>query len=64
MGAANIKLGFMLLMFMFIRFYENIHFDTAFNVFLSERIYSGYLNPVSGLGNLILYFDTILNFNL
>ena len=64
MGAANIKLGFMLLMFMFINFYKQIHFNPGFNEALSHKMYSGYLDPFSGVGNMILYFDTIFNFNL
>ena len=49
MGAANYRLGFIMLMLMFINFYHHLHFDLGFNVNLSNRVYSEFMNPVYGL---------------
>ena len=61
--SANIKLGFILLMFMSIRFYKHLstfHIDSQF----LGSMYSGYQDPFYGLGNMILNYDAILkNFN-
>ena len=62
LGAANIKFGFMLMMFISFHSYYNMHFNPEFYIPLSQKIYGGYRDLFSGLGDMIFYFDT--NFNL
>ena len=63
MGAANYRFGLPLLVFLNINFYWNVHFNPAFYIPLSNQLYSGYKDPVYGLGNMILNYGNILNFN-
>jgi len=62
LATENYKLGFILLMFIFILWYSQFHFNTPLNKALSERVYSEFMNPVYGLGRMILNYDTLLNF--
>jgi hypothetical protein len=58
----NLRLGIILLTSLFCYDIYNINYSTELVKTLSERLYSGYLNPAYGLTAMILNYDTILNF--
>jgi len=58
----NFRLGIILLTSLFCYDIYNINYSTELVKTLSERLYSGYLNPAYGLTAMIFNYDTILNF--
>ena len=62
-ATANFRLGIVLLIFLFCYDIYNMNYSTEIYKALSERLYSGYLNPAYGLTSMILNYDTILNFD-
>ena len=63
LGAFDFRLGSILLIFMFIQFYYLLQFSPNFNEMLSNRLFTGYMNPFYGLGRMIVNFDTLSSFN-
>jgi len=62
LGIADFKFGFALLAFVCVRFFG--YFYLNYPLDLSSRVFSEFMNPVYGLGRMILNFDTLFNFNL
>jgi hypothetical protein len=60
--AFDFRFGSILLTFIFIHFYYNLHFNANFNEGFSFRLFTEYMNPVYGLGRMILNSDILLNF--
>ena len=63
LGASDFRLGFIMVMFTFIHFYQILHFDRKFNMRLTERLHNEFMDPVYGLGSIILNYDNLYNFN-
>ena len=63
LGASDFRLGFIMVMFISVRFYQFLHFDRVFNMRLTQRMHNEFMDPVYGLGRIILNYDNLYNFN-